>query len=465
MSDPYTLLAGYLESARSESLDIRVLQRYVSAVRSAGPPSPGSLARIWPGVVICLSIPTLSSDIIALLVDDVISPLISAPGATSWQEIKTVVGDAEALLTTVMTETHDKIRQTAVEFLSLYDFSAGGNGEQVIRNVVGLVQNEKLSEGIISRVETAVARFLVSGAPFARSVVITNALEIKRETPETATTTMARVQELVLLILRQKSNSTGVDDIPPELVVFAVASDDMLAELVTMQFYEALLQLYLPPSIFMVAKPAYVEIARIYSSSFASSISRGAAGRTLGRLGQLRGDVFALIDAEFSIVKNLTLRDEVDRTLLALIPGDYVALHNPAIVRNYPISSASLVEVLCNWVHSSDARSLLALDSQHLLRLPVPELLRVCKELATTSDGALVLVSMPAVMDVILTKKDSFGYQIARLRGDVIDALQEIREDVIGPYWAGRIREAKLEGPWGHAGSNEARVDVMDRAA
>ncbi|KAK9383777.1 uncharacterized protein V2V93DRAFT_362704 [Kockiozyma suomiensis] len=462
MADPYTSLASYLESTTESSPPTSTaLQPYISAFLALGSPQPGSLTAIWPGISKVLQFRSLQSETAAVLVDEVIEPIVTA-GTLSWSEIEAVVGSgAEALIETVRAAgAQDKIRQAAVAFLSCYVFPdhISPAEDSILSSVVGFLANEKLSEGVISRVEKTIDKFLTA-FPLVRASVIRYASSIKDKF-STSAIVSSRVQGLVLIILQHSTN--GVDDVPENLILFDVASEDILAELVTIQFYESLLDLFLPPSIFHKTKSAYTQIAEIYCSSSALGLERGAAARALGRLAQSRLEVFTQLDSEFGIVRNLAVRDETDQTLLSLIPGDYLAQHNPSIIRTLTIYSASLIEVTCNCIRSSKARSLMQVNSQNLMRLPVPELLRVCKELAQSVDGAQVLVEMPGVMEVVLSKVDKTGYELLRLRGDVIDALSEFSNDQIGAYWAGRIREASLRGVWGTNETDVPSVDVMD---
>ncbi|KAK7205595.1 hypothetical protein BZA70DRAFT_278513 [Myxozyma melibiosi] len=471
--DPYAALAAFLAASSDAKIpSAQACQLYISALRLAGTPHPGALTAVWPGIARVLQFRSLPSETAAVLVDDVIDPIV-ASGSLSWTEVCAVAGSADVLIGTVAADTHDKIRQAAVGFLSCFDFAtaAEDESEHVLAGLLALITREKLSEGVVARIEKAVDKFLTHPTSSSvRPLVIRQLSEIRLQFGSSAVVA-SRIQGLSLIILRH--SSAGVDDVPENLICFAVASDDILAELVTIQFYESLLELFLPPSIFYSTKPAYLEIADIYTSSSAIGLERTAAARALGRLAQTRSEIFADIDASLHITKNLTLRDDSDRAILTLVPGDYLAEHNPALLRGYPITSASLVDITCNLMRSALARSLLSssLTSQNLLRLPVPDLLRVCKELASASSGdgssssnsgAQILVSMPGVMDVVLSKSGKMGYELMRLRGDVVDALYEVSEELIGPYWAGRIREAKMSGTWGTNDSDVPAVEVMD---
>ncbi|KAK9320100.1 hypothetical protein V1517DRAFT_16834 [Lipomyces orientalis] len=462
MSDPYEKLAAYLLSSTATSPPTpEGLQVHINAIRGGVVPKLGALSTIWPGILQVLAYPTLTNESIALLVDEVVEPIISS-GASNWEEVKTTVGDAETLLATARADTHPKVKKAAIGFLSFYDFLDGEDkGFELVQEIVAIITIEKEPEGAIARVEKVIDQFLTNYFAV-RPAILKSVLAIRKRAKNSATV-ISRVQELTLTILRH--NTSGVDDIPEDLVIYRIANDDILAELMTIQFYESLLDLYLPPTIFIMAKPAYLEIAQTYKSPSAINLERSAASRTLGRLSKSRAGVFSEIDNSLGIVRNLTLRDEIDRKLLALIPGEYIATVNPQLIRNFPVSTASLVDILINWCHSKEALDLLQLDTPNLTRLPVPELLRVGKALAESYHGKKLLVSLPGVMEVLLTRRERMGYRIMRLRGDVVDALAESDNATLGPYWYDRVLEEKIRGHWGREENGEPKVDIMDRAA
>ncbi|KAK9359518.1 hypothetical protein V1504DRAFT_457839 [Lipomyces starkeyi] len=462
MSDPYEKFATYLLSSTSTSPPTsEALQVHINAIRTTVVPKPGVLSTIWPGILQVLAYPILTNETITSLVDEVVEPII-ASGASTWEEIKRTVGDAETLLETAKADTNSKVKKAAIGFLSFYDFSDGEQkGLEIVQEIVGMITIENQPEGVITRVENIIDQFLTNYFAVRQTVII-SVLEIKKAGKNSATI-ISRVQELTLTILRH--NTTGVDDIPADLLNYAVTQDDILAELMTIQFYESLLDLYLPPTIFFITKPTYLEIANICKSSSATNLERSAASRTLGRLSRSREDVFSAIDSSLGIVKNLTLRDEIDRTMLAFIPGKYIATVNPQLIRNFPVSTASLVDILINWCHSKEALDLLLLDTPKLTKLPVPELLRVGKALAESHHGKKVLVSLPGVMEVLLTRRERMGYRIMRLRGDIVDTLAESDSEILGPYWYERVREQKVRGHWGREENVDPKVDIMDRAA
>ncbi|KAK9489633.1 hypothetical protein V1508DRAFT_427420 [Lipomyces doorenjongii] len=462
MSDPYEKLATYLLSSTLASPPTsEALQVHINAIRTTVVPKPGVLSTIWPGILQVLAYPILTNEIITLLVDEVVEPII-ASGASTWEEIRTTVGDAETLLETSKADTNSKVKKAAIGFLSFYDFSDGEQkGLEIVQEIVGIITIENQPEGVITRVENIIDQFLTNYFAV-RPTVIRSVLEIKKAGKYSATI-ISRVQELTLTILRH--NTTGVDDIPADLLNYTVTQDDILAELMTIQFYESLLDLYLPPTIFFITKPTYLEIANTCKSSAATNLERSAASRTLGRLSRSREDVFSEIDSSLGIVKNLTLRDEIDRTMLALIPGKYIATVNPQLIRNFPVSAASLVDILLNWCHSKEALDLLRLDTPKLTKLPVPELLRVGKALAESYHGKKVLVSLPGVMEVLLTRRERMGYRIMRLRGDIVDTLAESDSETLGLYWYDRVQEERVRGHWGREENGEPKVDIMDRAA
>ncbi|KAK9239009.1 hypothetical protein V1525DRAFT_399537 [Lipomyces kononenkoae] len=462
MSDPYEKLNAYLLSSTSTSPPTSDgIHAHINAIRTTGVPQPGVLSTIWPGVQQVLAYPTLTDVIITSLVDDVVEPII-ASGTSNWEEVKETVGDAETLIATAKADTHSKVKKAAIGFLSFYDFSDGERkGFEIVQEIVGMITIENQPEGVITRVEKIIDQLLTS--QFAvRLTVIKSLLAIKNAGNNSATI-ISRVQQLTLTVLGH--STSGVDDIPADLLNYTFTQDDIMAALMTIQFYESLLDLYLPPTIFFITKPSYLEIANIYKSSSATNLERSAASRSLGRLSRSREDVFSEIDSRLGIVKNLTLREEIDRTMLALIPGKYVASLNPQIIRNFPVSTASLVDILINWCHSTEALDLLRLDTPRLTKLPVPELLRVGKALAETYYGKKVLVGLPGVMEVLLTRRERMGYRIMRLRGDIVDALVESDSETLGPYWYDRVREEKLRGHWGREDDGNPKVDIMDRAA
>ncbi|KAK9246091.1 hypothetical protein V1506DRAFT_536235 [Lipomyces tetrasporus] len=462
MSDPYEKLEAYLLSSTTTSPPTpEGLQVHINAIRGGIVPKLGALSAIWPGILQVLAYPSLSNESVALLVDEVVEPIITS-GTSNWEEVKTTVGDAETLLATARADTHPKVKKAAIGFLSFYDFLDGEEKSfELVQEIVGIITIEKQPEGAIARVEKVIDQFLTSYFAV-RPAVIKSVLAIRKKAQSSATI-ISRVQELTLTILRH--NAFGVDDIPEDLVIYRIANDDILAELMNIQFYESLLDLYLPPTIFIMAKPAYLEIAQTYKSLTAINLERSAASRTLGRLSKSRVGVFSEIDNSLGIVRNLTLRDEIDRTMLALIPGEYIATVNPQLIRNFPVSTASLVDILINWCHTKEALDLLQLDTPGLTKLPVPELLRVGKALAESYHGKKLLVSLPGVMEVLLTRRERMGYRIMRLRGDVVDALAESDNATLGPYWYDRVREEKIRGHWGSEENGEAKVDIMDRAA
>ncbi|KAK9371357.1 hypothetical protein V1509DRAFT_614420 [Lipomyces kononenkoae] len=462
MSDPYEKLNAYLLSCTSASPPTSDgIHAHINATRTTGVPQSGVLSTIWPGILQVLAYETLTDEVISSLVDDVVEPII-ASGASNWEEVKLTVGDAQALIAIAKTDTHSKVKKAAIGFLSLYDFSDGERkGLEIVEETVGMITIENQPEGVITRVEKIIDQFLTNHFAV-RSTVIKSLLAIK-EAGNNSATIVSRVQELTLTILRH--STSGVDDIPADLLNYTFSQNDIIEELMTIQFYESLLDLYLPPTIFFITKPTYLAIANIYQSSMATNLERSAAARTLGRLSRSREDVFGEIDSGLGIVKNLTLRDEVDRTMLALIPGKYVASLNPQIIRNFPVSTASLVDILINWCHSKEALDLLRLDTPKLTKLPVPELLRVGKALAETHHGKKVLIGLPGIMEVLLTRRERMGYTIMRLRGDIVDALAESDAETLGLYWYDRVRGEKIRGHWGREDDGNPQVDIMDTAA
>ncbi|KAK9462576.1 uncharacterized protein V1516DRAFT_670616 [Lipomyces oligophaga] len=462
MSDPYTSLATFLEQTDRFNVPLSTaFEPYLNSIRASGDAPAGALTAVWPGIMSVLQIQTLPAETARVLVDEVIDPII-ASNNLSWSEVEAVVGSEQVLLGTVRADTHDKIRQAALSLLSCFRFSGTQDDRNkfVVDSVVDLISVEKLSEGLIARVERTIRKFL-KAYDQSRTFIINRLCTIRKQPVNISAIVESRIQELTLVILRDTADQ-GIDDISEQLILYSVQTDDMLEELVIIQFYESLLELNLPPQIFHLCKPAYKEIAVIYRSSDSVAIERSSAARALGLLALNRPGLFEELDSELKIVQGLIIRDEIDQIILTLIPGDQVARKNPEIVRSFPVSSGSLINILCNFVRYSSCRDLLQINSQKLLRLPVPELLKLCKDLASSVGGASLLISMPAIMDIILTKTGKSGYELTRLRGDIIDSLADVDREVTGLYWAGRIREAKTTGIWGRSDTNEAFADIMD---
>ncbi|KAK9469197.1 hypothetical protein V1512DRAFT_255720 [Lipomyces arxii] len=460
--ESYNDLEKYLlGTSLSSPPDRDDLQPLIDNIRFALIPKFGALAVIWPGISQVLTYRSLAQSTIVSLVDDVIKPMCTAKVMT-WIEVREVIGSAEALVGAVRSDTLAKVKEASLSFLSLYDFSEGqDDGVIVIQDTVSLLGIEKLQEGVVTALERALEQFLGANSAV-RPVLIKAALDLKVAN-ETSAVIISRIQDLMLKII-DSSGAQGVDDIPDQLLRYTVKQDDVLAELMTMQFYESLLDLYLPPLIFLKTRQEYFDIASIYQSSDSLGLEKSASARSLGRLSQARTELFAEIDHSLAIVKNLTVRDETDRKLLALIPGDYLAEHNSQLIRSFPVATATLLPILCNWCSSYDALGLLDLTTAKLTKLPVPELLQVGRALAMSPAGTKALATMPGVMEILLDRQGRSGYELMRLRGDIVDALAEdANYEILGEFWYTKVRNEQAIGHWGDGG--EVKVDLMDSAA
>ncbi|KAK9453310.1 hypothetical protein V1511DRAFT_505343 [Dipodascopsis uninucleata] len=452
--DGYDRLGAFLESRNSGAdLNSQTLDQYYNNIRANTTPRSGALAAIWPGILHVLRLPALSSYSIESLIDEVITPLVKS-NIIEWPEVRECVGSWQVLIESVKADTHDKIRQAALDFLSLYDFS---EGDEFVEPLTDVLFSENLSEQCVARIEKAFHKFLTGDISIRQSLI--GALSAKVDDPTLTAVALSRLQSLVLILLKD----TGSKGVPDNLLKFAYSKDDTLSSLTTMKFYEKLLSLNLPPSVFETTYDCYENLVNILFSH-STSMEKTEAAVVLGQLARSKPEVFERIDNQLGVVRNLTLRDETDCVLLRLISGDYIAAKAPQLIVNFPVSSSETAEVLSNLCLYRSSLKLLRLETASLAKLPVESLLLVCLSLASTKFGARTLVSLPGIMDMVIQRRDRMGYDLARIRGDVIDALAEQGEDVLGP-WARVISEEKRLGPWASETSNEARVDVLDRTA
>ncbi|KAK9478644.1 hypothetical protein V1514DRAFT_330643 [Lipomyces japonicus] len=454
--NPYAGLITYLLNTTSSSPPtVEVVRSHVNAVRLSKAPATGSLSLVWPALSHVLSLSSVPALVIDALVNDVIESIITSR-TTSWKEISDCIG-SQALIATANADTANKIRQAAVDLLSLYDL--GDENEVIVKEVVALITLPNVDEGLIARVENAVFRY-VQVSDWARGVVIKELSKIVSSADGASAVTISRAQAIVRIVL-ERYGFAGLQD--PLLLVFPLSSDDVLASITTMEFYETLNTLNLPPSFYSIVQPVYESMVKVFQSSGAMSLERTAAARTIASLSKLSNDLFQNLDVKYSLVKNLTVRDDADQVLLSRISSSYLVTQVPELIRNFPVGQASLMTVLANLCQSDDAIDLLRLDSARLLRLPVPDLLSVALILAGSRHGTEVLASLPGVMESVLQRTGRKGYEVTRLRGDVVDKLTEWDTAVLGA-WADKVRDEHRLGVWAREGAGEAHADVQDQA-
>ncbi|KAK9473463.1 uncharacterized protein V1510DRAFT_415113 [Dipodascopsis tothii] len=396
----------------------------------------------------------VDDEFVETLLTAVVDPVTaSGAGPAAWDKVRAVV-PADVLAGAVADAAAAPALATmALKLLGLYAAGAGAD-DAVAAAVVGPAATKATPTTVVAQAERTVAR--LAGGPL-RPAVVQALAAAKAAAADWIV--LARVQALATVLLER-----SYADVPAALLQYDVAgaaAEDELAAMVCVEFYERVLELNLAPAALAAVEPQVRAIVGLHARG-AHGVLGLAAARFVGALAQARPELFAALDADFGVVRRLSARDERDAAVLARLPAPYLAAHNPELLRTLPVAAATL-GVLANVIATDDAAgsataTVAGLRPDALMRLPVPDLLRLAWALAGPAWGAARLASWPAVMGAVLEGRR--GYDLATLRGDVLARLAAHAAE-LGP-WRATVEAEHRAGAWGVAGAGPA-VAVEDR--
>ncbi|CAN6612530.1 DNA mismatch repair protein Hsm3p [Trichomonascus vanleenenianus] len=241
---------------------------------------------------------------------------------------------------------------------------------------------------------------------------------------------------------------------------------DVLAVVAKVQFYSKLLPSISSNDIIVEELlPQFDAIAQLYARMKDDPEIRMFLGNDifefLGALSKYRPQAFAAFDQDIGIVGRIDNYSDDGIVFLSLLDPGYLVENRPEIISTIRIK-AKTVRAVRKFVLHQGAYSLLRLDADKVLELPLLEIMVMIGALASTNWGRHdLLTQRPKLMTKLLENEDINDLDVLAFRRQAIEKLLDRPPAELGP-WLGGLKELYRRIIYGEGSKTAPGVRITD---